>query len=175
VNKPGIYEHPAFKLAAYLLVPLVLDTHLVMFLPYFTPDSPLLMLRTSGMLIAISWGGAGLLFTILIGIGLGLPVAGCQIAFLRDRLARVQRGADVPTVLSSPEVGVITTIPWFAMAAVGYLIGYFWLFPPIGGAVVAVNVLWARTLVYHHHLWVYEYQKAYWQQQTAATPSAAAS
>ena len=175
MNKPVVYEHPAFKLAAYLLLPLLLDAHLIMFLPYFTPDASLLMVRTSGMLIAISWGWAGLSFAILVGIGLGLPVAGFQIAFLRDRLARVRRGADVLSTLGSPEVAVILTIPWFVMAAVGYLVGYFWLFPPIGGAIVAINVLWARTLVYHHHLWVYEYQKAYWEQQTIPAPLAASS
>lgn len=175
MNKLGLSEHPAIKLAAYLLLPVLIDAHLVVYLPYVIPDSSLLMLRTSGMLIAISWGWAGLFLCILLGILIGLPVAGFHIAFLRDRLAQVRRGADVPSTLASFEVWAITTMPWFLMAAVAYLVGYFWLFPPVGGAILAVNVLWARTLVYNQQLWVYEYHRAYWQQQTNRAPSAAAS
>ena len=163
-SKMGVLEHPTFKLAAYLLLPVLINANVVLCLPNIVPDWSLLMLRSSGVLIAVSWGWSGLLFCMLTGIALGLPVAACHVAFLRHRLARVQRGADVPGTLNGPVVAAITIVPWFLMATVGYLSAHFWLFPPIGGPIVAVNVLWARTLVYHQQLWVYEYEKAYGEQ-----------
>ena len=166
-------HHPAVKLAAYLLLPVSLDIVSAKYLAYLQPDWSLFIVRGSGMLIAVSWGWAGLLCCVMVGILLGLPVAGLHIAFLRDRLAQLRDGSDVSRVLDGTDSLIITVVPWFLMAAIGYVVGFFWLFPPLGGPLLAVNVLWPRTLVYHHQLWVYEYQKAYGKQQRhpAATPA----
>ncbi len=170
--RPAISEHPAIKLSAYLLLPLLLDILSVKYLAYLHPDSSLFVVRGPGMLMAISWGWAGLLFCILMGILLGLPVAALHIAFLRDRLARLREGGDVSSILDSTDTLIITVAPWFLMAAIGYIIGFFWIFAPLGGPLLAVNVLWPRTLVYHQQLWIYEYQKAYWKQQQQHSPAA---
>ena len=124
------------------------------------------MLRGSGILVAISWGWPGMLFCVLTGVVLGLPVAAFSIAFLRRRLAQVSRGADANSTLGGPLVKFVLVMPWFLMAAAAYLATHSWLFPPVGGPLVALNVLWARTLVYRYHLRAYDQQNLYPQQST---------
>ena len=49
---------------------------------------------------------------------------------------------------------------WLLIAGVAYGIGWFWVFPPLGGPLLAVNVFFARTLTYRAELLAYEYLRA---------------
>ena len=152
-------EHPALYLSAYLLVPLAVDLVTAQYLHKLLPQGSVFVLRASGLLVAISWGSTGLLFCMLLGLLCGLPVALMQIAYLRSRLELVAAGEEVSVALrTNPWIAQLP--PWLFAAGIAYLLGRLWVFAPQGGILMAVNVLWARTLVYRAHLLVYEYRRA---------------
>ncbi len=165
--------HPALPLLACLLVPVCIDLACAINLGQLNPSSQTLVLRASGVLLVISWGWAGLLACILFGVLLGLPIAGLQVAYLRAGLARIERGRDVRESLR-PESLLLGLGPWFLMVGVAWLVGWAWVFGVLGGTLMAVNVLWARTLVYRAHLLAYEYLRAdeelRWQEMAEAEP-----
>ena len=153
-----LLRHPAWELCAYLLVPLAVDLLALLRTPY-AAGAPLLVLRVQGLLVAVSWGGAGLLLCVLAGVLVGLPIAGLQTAAWRARLQQVREGADPRQVLRAAP-WTTGALPWLLTAGAAFLLGYPWLFPPLGGILMAVNVLWARTLVYHPHLLAWAYLEA---------------
>jgi len=165
--------HPAVPLLACLLVPACIDLACAVNLEQLNPSSQTLVLRASGVLLAVSWGWAGLLACILFGVLLGLPVAGLQVAYLRAGLARIERGHDVRESLR-PESRLLGLWPWLPMVAVAWLVGWVGVFGVLGGTLMAVNVLWARTLVYRAHLLAYEYLRAdeelRWQEMRETEP-----
>ncbi len=152
-------KHPAVYLLAYLLVPLTIDLMTALNLAHIFPDSRMFVLRTGSLLVAVSWGWVGLFVCILLGILFGLPVAGLQAAYFRSRLLQIREGVDRQEDPDfDPWIGGLA--PWLVMVGVVYLVGRAWVFPPIGGILLAVNVLWARSLVYPVHLLAYEYRRA---------------
>ena len=152
-------QHPAIHLVLYLVVPVAINAMCVLNMDKLFPTGSTLVLRGSGMLMAVSWGWAGLFLCALLGAGFGLPIAGMQAVYLRSRLARVERGADVRETLRL-DPWLVGGWPWLAALVVAMAVGWVWVFPPLGGPLLAVNALWARTLVYHHELRVYEYLRA---------------
>lgn len=167
------FGHPAIPLLASLLAPVCIDLACALNLGQLSPVNQTLVLRTSGVLVLISWGWAGLLACILFGVLLGLPIAGLQVAYLRAGLARIERGHDVRESLRL-ESPVLSLGPWLLMAAVAWLIGWAWVFGVVGASLMAVNVFWARTLVYRAHLLAYEYLRAdeelRWEEMAEAEP-----
>ena len=151
--------HPAVHMMAYLLVPLAINAFAMLHSDKVFPTGGTLVLRTSGVLVAFTWGWAGLFLCAFLGACFGLPIAGLQAAYLHSRLARVSRGQDVRQALAlDPWLG--GPWPWLVAAAVAMAVGWVWVFPPMGGPLLAVNVLWARTLLYHHEVRVYELLRA---------------
>jgi hypothetical protein len=146
-------------LLLYLLVPLAINLICVLKMPELFPLGSTLVLRGGGMLLAVSWGWAGVFTCVLAGVLFGLPIAGLQAAYLRSRLVRIQRGADVRAALR-PDPWLAGPWPWLVAALVAFGVGWFWVFPPLGGPLMSVNVLWARTLLYHPELLAYEYRRA---------------
>ncbi len=151
--------HPAVHLLAYLLVPVALNLLCAAHMESLLPQGGVLIVRGGGLLFAVAWGWAGLLICVLLGVAFGLPIAGLQGAYLRSRVARVERGEEVNRALKL-DPWLAGPWPWFAAALVAYAVGWFWVFPPLGGPLMAVNVLWARTLIYRPELMVYEYLRA---------------
>ncbi len=152
-------------LLLYFLIPLLINGAAAVSLAHLNPDSALLLIKLPGVLMGISWGWAGLLLCISLGVMLGLPVAAFQSAYVTHKLAQVAEGADFGAALGNPTSAALINLPWFAAAAVGYVAGYVWLFPPLGGPLIAANILWVRSLLYRQHLWLHEHERAYGQQQ----------
>ena len=151
--------HPAVHLLLYLVVPVTLNVVTAVHMNTLFPSGSTMVFRGSGLLFAVSWGWAGLVLCALLGLLFGLPIAGMQAAYLRSRIRRIERGGDVAAALRlDPWLG--GTWPWLLAALVAYGVGWIWVFPPLGGPLMAVNVLWARTLVYHAELLIYEYHRA---------------
>lgn len=151
--------HPAMHLLAYLLVPFSIDVMTVLNLSHIFPDNRMLVVRTGSLLVALSWGYLGLLACLLGGLLFGLPIAGLQAAYFRSRLLQIRKGVETgETPNFDPWIGGI--VPWLVMVGVAYLVGRAWVFPPIGGILLAVNVLGAYALVYPAYLLAYEYQQA---------------
>jgi hypothetical protein len=144
----------------YLMVPVLINTLCMLHSDKILPTSGgTLVLGGGGVMVAIAWGWSGLFLCMFLGALFGVPIAGMQAAYLHSRLARVDRGAEPRDLLKmDPWLG--GPWPWLLTAAVAMAVGWVWVFPPLGGPLLAVNVLWARTLVYHHELRVYEYLQA---------------
>ena len=164
--------HPAMHLLLYLLVPVALNVLCLLNLKSLFPQGSTLILRSGGMLLAVSWGWAGLFMCMILGVLFGLPIAGLQGAYLRSRLARVEKGASPRSALAL-EPWLSGPWPWIVAAAVAYAVGWVWVFPPLGGPLLAVNVLWARTLIYRPELLAYEYQRAEEELEREAEPQPA--
>jgi hypothetical protein len=161
--------HPALHLLAYLFVPLAINTLALVHSDKVFPTGGTLVLGGGTTLVAISWGWGGLFFCAFLGACFGLPIAGLQAAYLHSRLARVSRGQDVRQALAlDPWLG--GPWPWLVAATVAMAVGWVWVFPPIGGPLLAVNVLWARTLLYHHEVRVYELLRADAEARGAESP-----
>ena len=157
--------HPAQHLSLYFAVPLLINGATALYLTRLNPDATLLLVRLPGILVGISWGWAGLLLCILLGVMLGLPVAAFQAAYVRCNLAEVTQGTDLPKSLYGPTAALALNLPWLIATPIAYLVGHFWLFPPLGGPLLAANVLWVRVLLYGQHLRIHQYQQAYLEQQ----------
>ena len=153
--------HPVQHLSLYFVVPLLLNAGMALYVTRLTPDSALLLIKLPGFLAGISWGWAGLLLCIVLGVMLGLPIAAFQTAYLRYKLARVAQDGDLPKALCGPTTAAALSLPWLMAAPIAYILGYFWLFPPLGGPLLAANLLWVRVLLYGEHLRVYQYHEAY--------------
>ncbi len=158
-------RHPLLRLLPYLIASLLINGSVVLLLAHLTPDSALLLIRFPGVLMGISWGWAGLVLCVFVGIVMGLPVVAFQGAYVALKLSQIAQGADFHETLGNRTAEAILIFPWFVAAAVGYVFGYFWVFPPLGGPLIAANILWVRLLLYRQHLWIYAYEKAYLQQQ----------
>jgi len=151
--------HPTVHLLLYLVVPLAINVLCAVHMKDLFPLGGTLVLRGGGMLFVVSWGWAGLFVCMLLGVLFGLPIAGLQAAYLRSRVARVERGAPVQTLLTL-DPWLAGPWPWLAASVVAFAVGWVWVFPPLGGPLVAVNVMWARTLIYRPELLVFEYWQA---------------
>jgi hypothetical protein len=156
MKSKNLLTHPLIHLVGYLLVPVLINTLTILHSDKVLPAGGALMLHGGGVLLAINWGPSGLVLCAFLGVLFGLPIAGMQAAYLSSRLARVDKGADArETLRLDPWLG--GPWPWLVAALVAMAVGWVWVFPPLGGPLLAVNVLWARTLVYHHEVRVYEY------------------
>lgn len=147
LSNRSLLRHPAVHLLICLSVPLVIDVLCLFTFSTLLPRGGTLAFGSSDMLIAISWGGAGLFLCIVMGALLGLPIAGLQIAYLRSRLARLAQGEDPRRALALDPM-IAGMAPWLLMTGVAWIAARSWVFPPLGGPLVAVNVLWASALVY---------------------------
>jgi hypothetical protein len=154
--------HPIVLLAVYLLVPVSLNAAAIALGRNLLIQRHVLVLRLPGVLVGIQWGWAGIVACALVGFTIGVPVAMMQTTCLRDKL-RAGRAGTVPcsTFLSARYV-LCMTVPWLVAFAAGHLLGDAMAYKPIGGALIASDVLLARVLVYRSHrdawLWVLESQ-----------------
>lgn len=156
MKRRDLLTHPTVHLLVYLLVPLAINLFCLLKMAELFPRGSTFVLRGGGMLFAVSWGWAGLFTCVFGGVLFGLPIAGFQGAYLRSRLARVRRGAEVRTALEY-DPWLSGPWPWLLMALVAFGVGWFWVFPPLGGPLLSVNVLWARTLLYRFELQAHQY------------------
>ncbi len=153
----GILAHPACLLATYLLVPLIINGIVASWLSRTDLMADALVVGVPGAVVVIEWGWTGLAFCLWVGALMGVPVAGLQAAYLKDQLRAVKRGADFDRTFESAEYVLMMTAPWLMGVLVGHLVGSLFIFSPIGGPLIAVNVLWARVFVYAAHMRVYSY------------------
>ena len=157
--RPSAWHRPGHQVLVYLLVPVALDALTVVYLGRINPEFSMLLVRLPGAMMGVCWGWAGFVLCIILGLMLGFPVAGFQSAYLSHRLAEMRRSGNPGPVLPA-RTELLINLPWFLAAAVGYLVGYAWLFPPVGGALLAGNVLWMRALLYPQHVQIYRYEQA---------------
>ncbi len=153
--KINLLNHPLFVLAAYLLVPLVMNILVACSFHTHTLPVEALVLAVPGAVAVIQWGWAGLLCCVAVGLLIGLPIVGLQRAYLYHKIQALRDGARFQRVFILEEYVIMMTAPWLMGMVVGHLIGSLLVFPPVGGPLIAVNVLWARTLVYPSHRQAY--------------------
>ncbi len=122
---------------ASTLIPLAFDLIFIQSMSRFAPSEPTFFVSAPGIMIGVTWGFCAAVGCMVLGACIGLPAALFEAV-------RTRSG----TVRSSSRAGevILAVAPWLATLLFAYCIGYLYVFPPIGAALLTINTILARCV-----------------------------